>query len=744
MKPYQLTAALCLAALTACGGGGAAAGGAAAPAPPATLALAAATTDVNDGASGLTLSATHQGGSGTVSWSLASGAVGALDTASGDSVTYLPPALGSLSADASVTVNATFAGVTQALKLSVHKAAPGMSFFVGSRADYGRSDGAAGEARLAFQPGWTHFAADRAGNLYVPDSYGLRKISADGRVTTISAGDVVYPVLNGANYMFRAPNPSLRSPVVTSTGRVYVLDYSAIRSMNADGSDVTFLNNLVGARSMAIDAHDQMYVATNTRIYRMDALGQVTDVAGAASAGLTDGTGSAARFTRIYSMTADGAGNLYVIDRTSSGYYVRRITPNDMRVTTLAGGASFTDADGNGDAARFKTAYDLVAAPSGELFIVQADKVRRARLAANDRLEVGTLSFNGALQPRFMSAIGVNDQGQLFVTDIAGVLRLETDNSLRAYAGTPASYGEADGRGDAARFHLLYYGGVLASDPQRAGGLYVADTDACTVRRVSPNGQVTTVAGSANQCGNVDGAAGTARLGRLQGVYADPDGTLYLSDDGNATIRRIAPDGTVSTLAGVAGQTGSADGPAAQATFTHPHGLRKDAQGNLVVIDIAGSETRIRVIAPSGAVSTRASFDGYTESFVLDKRGYLYAVDGQQLIAVSPAGAVIQYPPPNPYETNWIDGGSTRAQGISPVGIAIDADDNLYVSDYGLLRKINTLGTVTTIGGTITSAGWKGDAPLTGSFPIAWGMTFVGPKVLAVATLDGIIRVVLP
>ncbi|NIP85045.1 MAG: ABC transporter substrate-binding protein, partial [Planctomycetales bacterium] len=197
-----------------------------------------------------------------------------------------------------------------------------------------------------------------------------------------------------------------------------------------------------------------------------------------------------------------------------------------------------------------------------------------------------------------------------------------------------------------------------------AGVVYVADAGNNRVRAISPDGVVSTLAGNGER-GYQDGPPDQAQFNGPEYLAVDVDGDIYVSDGGtfqgrgNHVIRRITPDGTVTTLAG-SGQPGLADGPVAEAGFYFPHGLDVDAAGNLYVAD--GCNQRIRVITPQGMVYTLAGSgigyaDGpgpdaaflYQDGVALDSAGRLYVANyGPSRIRVVHLPQTLVAAPPSP------------------------------------------------------------------------------------------------
>lgn len=183
------------------------------------------------------------------------------------------------------------------------------------------------------------------------------------------------------------------------------------------------------------------------------------------------------------------------------------------------------------------------------------------------------------------------------------IRKIATDGEVTTLAGTVGVYGLADGIGAAAQF--TEPAGIVVGED---GIIYVADAGAATIRKITPAGEVTTFAGTPGLSGYLDGTGTAARFSRPTDVALDADGNVYVADCNNCCIRKITPAGVVSTLAGTNVTAGSADGTGAAATFRNPTGVAVDPFGNVVVCD-SGNHT-LRRITPAGVVTTIGGMAG--------------------------------------------------------------------------------------------------------------------------------------
>ncbi len=304
----------------------------------------------------------------------------------------------------------------------------------------------------------------------------------------------------------------------------------------------------------------------------------VSTLAGSVS-GFVDGLGTAAQFSQPHTVAVDPDGNVYVADMNN--HAIRKITPNG-EVTLFAGGTQ-GDADGGGADAQFNYPYGVATDEDGNVYVADTHnhKVRK------------------------ITPAGV-------VTTLAG-----------------STGGSADGAGADAQFYYLT--GITVGED---GNIYVADKDNHKIRKVTPAGVVTTLAGSTS--GFADGTGSEAQFSQPYTVAVDSDGNVYAADAGNHRIRKITQSGVVTTLAGES--QGDADGTGAAAQFNYPYGVATDTDGNVYVADTHNH--KVKKVTPAGVVTTVAgttggSADGgeteaqfyYLTDLIVDEDGTIYVAE---------------------------------------------------------------------------------------------------------------------
>ncbi len=542
--------------------------------------------------------------------------------------------------------------------------ARGLAFVAGTLGGAGNLDGVDGRFWLPVRS-----ALSPDGVLYVAD--GVIGLSWDG--TSQPTGDTVLRIVNVA------------------TGDIKTINTDPLRTVG-----------------MAFDKAGNLYEATWNAVYRTAPGGKRTLYAGSATAGgHADGAGTAARFEGVAAIAPDAQGNLYVADAN----LVRKIA-SDGSVTTVAGGGALdgigAGKDGTGAAASFVGITALTLDPSGNIQLVDRMSLRVVTPAG----VVTTRKLTEAGQPAGIPAgdlgIAVDKAGNAYVNDtVIGcrIRKVAPDGTITDLAGASGGRGGRDGKGPAATFcgavdpfYLKWKTsgtdlGNLSLDA--AGNLVVADTTAYTIRRVTPAGDVQTVAGRAGSTlVNVDGQAAGAQfvlntidyrqttlpfLSRSKfALAADATGNVYVGE--NDRIRKITRDGNVSTL--------PLQATGVKSARLHPDGLAFGDYAYLV--DGTGTLSRVNADGSLTAVSgVPAASVGYGENDVtVDALGNLVWLDHR----------TAAWPGPFPV-LKLAPGGTltTLPDTVNTLGVP-DADGNLWsVKTDGTVVRLGTDGKATVV-----------------------------------------------
>ncbi len=592
-----------------------------------------------------------------------------------------------------------------------------------SRAGFSGDGGAATSAQLFGPEG---LAIDASGNLFIADivNHRIRKVSPNGIITTVAGtGTPGYSGDGGP-----AAGAQLNSPggvTLDASGNLFIADIlnHRIRQVSPNGIITTVAGNgkagfsgdgtpAAGAQlnspaGVAVDASGNLFIADpgNQRIRKVSPGGIISTVTGNGTpAYFGDGGPAAGGLLRNpLGVAVDGSGNLLIAD--SGNYCIRKVSSNGI-ITTVAGNGT---RGYSGDSSRatnaqlsFPTAMTVDA--SGSLFIADNGNNRFRKVSPAGIITTvagnGTSGYSGdggpatSAQLAGPSGMKVDATGNLFIADILNhrIRKISPNGIIATVAGngTPGYSGDV---GPATSAQLTFPSGVAFD---ASGNLFIADTGNSRIRKILPNGIIFTVAGGGTSGLGDGGPATIAQLDHPYSLAFDGSGNLFIADSGNARIRKIAPNGTITTVAG--GGTGLGDGGAAtSAQLNNPIALALDASGNLFIVEY--DSFRVRRVSPNGIITTFAgngtlgySGDGGPATsaplngpagVAVDSSGKVFIADtaNNAIRAISPSGTITTVAG-NGIQGYSGDGGlATGAQLYIPYGVAVDASGKVFIAD---------------------------------------------------------------
>ncbi|MHB8718512.1 MAG: NHL repeat-containing protein [Candidatus Dormibacteria bacterium] len=557
-------------------------------------------------------------------------------------------------------------------------------------------------------------ALDHSGNLYIADTGNnrVRRVGTDGTLTTLAG--------TGAFSHSGDGGPATQAAIAAPTG-------------------------------LCLDAFGHLDVVEHgqSTVRSIDlSTGVITTIAGEAGNPGFSGDGgpaTAAQLDYPQDISCASDGTLYVAD--SGSFRVREISTSGV-ISTLAGNGNqgSTGDGGPSTSAEVGYMYGIAAGASGDVYLSDSP-FNRVRLIRNGVITTvvgdGTPGYSG--DGGVPSSAEVNnpsglsyDNGVLYVADeynqrvraVSSLITTVSGNGTIAWGGDggPATDAQLRGPADVA----------LGGD----GSMYIADAFNDRVRRVSPEGIVTTFAGNGldpgvDPSGSIgDGGPATqAMLYSPQGVAVGPDGSVYVAEMLGARVRRIAPDGTITTYAGDGKAGFSGDGgPASAAEIEFPIGIAVNRAGDLYIAD--SFNNRVRVVAhDTGTISTFAggaptlntvlrsqacSYDNGLSGtdteligparLTFDSAGNLYVSDygNNRVRRYTPAGAVTTVAGDCQAGETGDGGPATSADLQGPTGLAVDGSGNLYISDNGndCIRLVNPEGIISVYAG-VCEAGYR-------------------------------------
>jgi len=610
-------------------------------------------------------------------------------------------------------------------------ASRGIDLLGGGLPGYGNLDGTGEQARFNLPSGIVR-GADQA--FYVADQNNnvIRRIASDGTTTTLAGktGNPNFQDGTGANAGFRAP----MDLCLDGDGSLLVADglNAKIRKVTLQGVVTTLATLPASVFGIARNPAGMLYVAlADKTIRRVDpGTGTVTLVAGIPNVqGFQDGAAATFDFPMGLAVTSGPTGDrLFVAEAAIRT--IRTIAP-DGTVATLAGLAQASSAlvDGVGTAARFR--YPTRVVLDGSRLLV-ADEAA-VRTLNPDTGAVGTLAKN----LRSCAALCATDGSGCGAAGETEVYRVQADGTKVPLAGLVNNSGSQDGPLAQASFIQLSDGVFDA-----AGNLYVTQTSMGTIRKISPEGVVSTP---------------VTGLFQPMGIDLDAQGRLVVVEFGKHRLVRIEANGQVTVLAGT-GQAGFQDGPGASAQFSGPRGVRRMADGSLCVADY--NNHRIRRVVPDGTVST---FAGSGVAGGVDGQGaaarfnapFALAVDGQDNLYVgeffnhavrriTPAGQVSTFAGSMPL-AGFQDGAAAAARFSTCLGLVPDGAGGLFVADWTnhAIRRVAADGSVSTLAGSPIVQGWR-PGPLPGSLYMPQGLVRSAAGDLMLLTGYGLVQITAP
>ena len=509
--------------------------------------------------------------------------------------------------------------------------------------------------------------------------------------------------------------------------------------------------HLASPAAVAVDTEGNLFIASREqhRVFRVDTSGVLTVVAGNGTdyggghpVGFSGDGGPAtdASLDTPLAVAVDGAGNLFIAD--FGNRRIRKVNPAGV-ITTVAGNGT-TGFSGDGGAATSASLggpHGVAADSAGNLFIADGNMQRIRKVDTSGTITTvagnGTAGFSGDGGPATNASLGspagvaVDEAGNLFIFDWGNqrIRKVDPSGIITTVAGGGRSYPGDGGPATSARLNFGFSGGVAVD---KAGNLFIAESDRHRVRKVDPSGIITTVAGNGTSGFSGDGGPATsASLRGPRGVAVDGDGNLLIADAYNDRIRKVDPSGIITTVAGNSASGFSGDGgPAANARFDFPQGVAVDGAGNLFIAD--SQNQRIRKVDPSGIITTVAGGGVGTRGFTgdagpatsarlwspggvaVDGAGNLFIADsnGQRVRKVDASGTITTVAGAGSGRPGFVgDGGpATEATLQFPRGLAVDGAGNLFIADTQnhRIRKVDSSGVITTVAGNGTS-GFSGD-----------------------------------
>jgi sugar lactone lactonase YvrE len=516
------------------------------------------------------------------------------------------------------------------------------------------TDGPAPQSQLSMVRAMT---ADAAGNLYFSEGSNVRKLTSGGMLETLTS-ESSYGYADGELSMAKFGN--ITSMVIDNEGNIYAFDLGnyALRKITPAGVVSTVAGGhegiedgtstavgFKGGREMVFDALGNILVADLNRIRKVTSEGHVTTLVGTSVRSIQDGPQTDASIFYITGISVQPSGKIRFADLDEIGNVVLREVSNDRYVSTVFRANADEKKEGLMNNVGLEETTAVSMGLDGKLYVLHRGGYSISQVSLEGFVKNKPLkNQSGIIQEMQVSAISANELGELFIYNPIEnrIKKVSTEGVLTDFSGS-GELGSVDGSALLASFFSsrnLIFG--------KNGKLLI--TDGNTVRKIDMNGSVTTIAGS-QDAGAADGEGILASFNGPQGILETKDGEIIVADQGSHKIRKISTSYEVTSFAG-SGFAGSEDGVAESARFEFPGSIVADSLGNLIVCEEYTGH--LRKVSPNGNVSTfvnasnrygegdiRENNVGYVSTLAIDKNDDLYFAGDYRVRKISRVGYTI-------------------------------------------------------------------------------------------------------